>query len=80
MEIKIGEYVRTSKGYIFKIEHNKMVQGLRFLDAQYGTITKHSPNIIDLIEVGDIVHTRDVLNEDIIYIWTEEYLKALKED
>lgn len=43
-------------------------------------IVKHSKNIIDLIEVGDIVHTRDVLNEDIVYIWSEEYLKALKED
>ena len=43
-------------------------------------IAKHSKNIIDLIEVGDIVHTRDVLNEDIVYIWSEEYLKALKED
>lgn len=29
-------------------------------------IANHSFNIIDLIEVGDIVHTRDVLNEDII--------------
>lgn len=43
-------------------------------------IKKHSKNIINLIEVGDIVHTRDVLNEDIVYIWSEEYLKALKED
>ena len=43
-------------------------------------ITKHSKNIIDLIEVGDIVHTRDVLNEDIVYIWSEEFLKACKED
>ena len=43
-------------------------------------IVKHSKDIIDLIEVGDIVHTRDVLNEDIVYIWSEEYLKALKED
>ena len=43
-------------------------------------IVKHSKNIIDLIEVGDIVHTRDVLNEDIVYIWSEEYLKTLKED
>lgn len=43
-------------------------------------IVKHSKNLIDLIEVGDIVHTRDVLNEDIVYIWSEEYLKALKED
>lgn len=39
-----------------------------------------SENIIDLIEVDDIVHTRDVLNEDIAYIWSEEYLKAIKED
>lgn len=55
MDIKVGEYVRTSKGYIFKIEHNKMVQGLKFLNAQYGNIRKNSTNIIDLIEVGDIV-------------------------
>ena len=43
-------------------------------------IVKHSKNLVDLIEVEDIVHTRDVLNEDIVYIWSEEYLKALKED
>lgn len=41
---------------------------------------KHSKNIIDLIEVGDIVEIFDVLNEDVIYIWNEEMLKALKED
>ena len=43
-------------------------------------IVKHSKNIIDLIEVGDIVKTYDVLNNDIIYIWSEDMLKALKED
>ena len=43
-------------------------------------IVKHSKNIIDLIEVGDIVHTRDVLNEDIAYIGSKEYLEELKED
>ena len=48
--IKIGEYVRTGKGYIFKIEHNKMVQGLKFLHAQYGIISKHSFNLVDLVE------------------------------
>ena len=36
--------------------------------------------LIDLIEVGDIVEIFDVLNEDVIYIWSEEMLKALKED
>ena len=43
-------------------------------------IVKHSKNIIDLVEVGDIVHIKDVLHEDITYIWSEDYLKALKED
>ena len=43
-------------------------------------IANHSKNIIDLIEVGDIVEIFDVLNEDVIYIWSEEMLKALKED
>lgn len=43
-------------------------------------IVKHSFNIIDLIEVGDIVETFDVLHNDIVYIWNEEMLKALKED
>ena len=43
-------------------------------------ITKHSENIIDLIEVGDIVEVFDVLHNDIVYIWNEEMLKALKED
>lgn len=44
------------------------------------SIANHSPNIIDLIEVGDIVGTFDVLHNDIVYIWNEEMLKALKED
>lgn len=43
-------------------------------------VKKHSPNIIDLIEVGDIVEVFDVLHNDIVYIWNEEMLKALKED
>lgn len=41
---------------------------------------KVSEDLIDLIEKGDIVETFDVLNEDVIYIWSEEMLKALKED
>jgi hypothetical protein len=41
---------------------------------------KHSPNIIDVIEVGDIVEVFDVLHNDIIIVWHKEVLKALKED
>lgn len=54
-EIKVGEYVRTDKGHILKIEHNKMVQGLKLLHKQYGTIEKHSKNPKNLIQAGDIV-------------------------
>lgn len=44
------------------------------------TFIKHSKNIIDLIEVGDIVEIYDVLHNDIICIWSDDMLKALKED
>lgn len=44
------------------------------------SIAKHSFNIIDLIEVGDIVEIFDVLHNAIVYIWNEGMLKALKKD
>lgn len=43
-------------------------------------ITKHSFNLIDLIEVRDIVFIQDVLNNDFVYIYDDEILKAVKED
>lgn len=62
MEIKVNDYVRTDKGYIVKIdEENKNLQMLKFLDVEYGNIVKHSPNIIDLIEIGDILRILDNL-------------------
>lgn len=67
--IEINEYVRTDKGYIFKIdEEKKNLQIANFLDAEYGKIVKHSEHLIDLIEVGDIVNGYRVLAiEDSIY-------------
>lgn len=59
MEIKVGEYVRTRNGIIFKTteywveEYNK--------EPEAYTILKHSPNIIDLIEIGDILRILDNL-------------------
>lgn len=84
--IEVGEYIRTDNGligkyYINKNSFNVIVSNEKEIGIDIEKdIVKHSKNIIDLIEVGDIVHTRDVLNEDIVYIWSEEYLKALKED
>lgn len=62
--MKIGDYVRTNDGYINKIK--KVNQWNALVDARdlFGEeinianneIIKSSPNIIDLIEIGDIVN------------------------
>lgn len=87
--IKKDDYARLNTGEIVKVigirENNVTKKAIYFgiYDEDWcdsAAVENFSENIIDLIEVGDIVHTRDVLNEDIVYIWSEEYLKALKED
>lgn len=66
MDIKVGEYIRTRNGDIGKLEQivkgvadeydyiltNTLLNYCGFLEE----IEKHSFNIIDLIEVGDIVN------------------------
>lgn len=88
MEICVSEYVRTKAGHLYKITRidengliywNKIQCGWS-MEQLKDIVAKHSKNIIDLVEVGDIVHIKDVLHEDITYIWSEDYLKALKED
>lgn len=67
MEIEVGEYVRTKRGYIRKVIRRDMdkhiLLDIGFEGANYLTkveekdyIVKHSKNIIDLIEVGDYVN------------------------
>ena len=57
MEIKVGEYVRTRQGIIFQATENIKINVSipkkyeKFADE----ITKHSFNIIDLLETDDIV-------------------------
>lgn len=52
MDIEVGEYVRTDKGHIFKIDKEKKnLQIAKFLNAEYGNIVKHSKELIDLVEV-----------------------------
>lgn len=91
-ELEIGEFVRTKNGIIDKIENYSLgccvwhcVKGMcidrcNTIGTHLTDIVKHSKNIIDLVEVGDIVHIKDVLHEDITHIWSEDYFKALKED
>ena len=58
-EIKIGEYVRTSIGKIYKLTEKKQEQienypkFLQYIEQK--SIVKHSFNIIDLIEYDDVL-------------------------
>lgn len=58
-EIKVGEYIRTKDGCIFKATEYWL--GECYSDRV--NIKKHSPNIIDLIEVGDYVNGSKVVAE-----------------
>lgn len=81
-EIKVNDYIRTYQGDIGKAKTITST-GIIIEDERhihFDGVTKHSQNIIDLIEVGDIVEIFDVLHNDIFYIWNEEMLKALRED
>lgn len=60
-EIQVGEYCRTDKGIIFKVDKEKKNLDIAiFLDVEYGKIVKHSKNIIDLIELGDFINGNKV--------------------
>lgn len=59
-EIKVGEYCRTDKGKLFIVDKDKLtLQVCKFFSVEYGEIIKHSSNIIDLIEVGDILKLKN---------------------
>ena len=61
----------------YTIDYNENTYG-RFDD--YG-ITKHSKNILDLIEVGDLLHIKiRNAHEFIYYILDEDYLKMVKQN
>ena len=59
-EIKVNDYIRTDDGRIYKLED---LEDEVFLnDKFYNNIVKHSPNLIDLIEVGDYVNGSKVID------------------
>ena len=84
-DIKENEYVRTYLGEIGRVIAIKENPDRVVIDncgqiVLIADITKHSFNLIDLLEVGDIVFIEDVLNNDFIYIYNDEMLKAVKEN
>ncbi len=58
--MKVGDYIRTKKGYIRKIIPSFFDKDMVFVEThtwfKKKDIIKSSPNIIDLIEVGDYVN------------------------
>lgn len=67
-DIGIGEYVRTRNGYIIKVDEKTVIFDMgykeQYVDMEttiYGftweeeEIVKHSKQLIDLIEVGDVI-------------------------
>ena len=80
-EIEAGDYIRTERGYIFKVDKKKKVlAGVKFLDVQYGKIKKHSKNILDLIEIQDVVKVKDHDWIRIFNIDDEDILESFIED
>ena len=66
--------MRTKKGYIGKIiEYDNISDIYTVKDnedeywAESESVVKHSPNIIDLIEVGDYVNGKEVID-----LWKDE--------
>ena len=59
-EIENGEYVRTKNGEIYKLADKKDYDFIR--DKFYFQITKHSKQLIDLIEKDDYVNGYKVIN------------------
>ena len=66
-KIEVGEYVRTKDGYIIEVDKSTNIFNLgykeQYVDMEttiYGfnyeeEIVKHSKQLIDLIEVGDVI-------------------------
>ena len=92
MEINVGEYVRTRDGIIKRVssynpqENNPLWETLNGSVQMKGTITKHSKDIIDIIEVGDYVNGREVIsfeydhNDKRIYVNTISCLSFKNDD
>ena len=90
IEVEVGEYVRTKDGMITKaLSDDGLFLDIdkRYFDEQYHSmrkfitheqITKHSPNIIDLIEVGDYVNGELVasVSEESVEIGEGWHVKA----
>lgn len=79
-EIKVGDYVRSeigSFGKVTRIEDNKFLYENKTLITFIRNVKKHSPNIIDVLEKGDIA-TMKYRHLDVIKPLNETDIADLK--
>lgn len=81
--IKEEDYMRCNTGDIYRVVGSKGNRVYYIWGEHYwvdiSAITNFKEDITDLIEVGDIVHTKDVLNEDYYYMFDKEMVQATRE-
>ena len=70
MEIEVGEYVRTNKGYITKMTSEVFIKILIEGKSVFGKPLKHNKNIIKLLEKYDFI------NRECILDITGEYIRT----
>lgn len=70
MEIEVGEYVRTNKGYITKMNSEGFIKILIEGKSVFGKPLKHNKNIIKLLEKYDFI------NRECIIDITGEYIRT----
>lgn len=81
--IKVGDYIRTRKGYIRKVIgrdcDNHIVLDIHLEGDNYITkiedIIKHSKDIIDLIKEGDIIKVYFPIKKITRKVYVDEYFK-----
>ena len=90
-KIEVGEYVRTKDGRIDKVEifsvgcvwhceNGMCIDGCNHIVTHLEEIIKHSKQLIDLIEIGDIVEIRTGLHSSFKYfVENEDDLLLLEE-
>ena len=82
--IEVNEYVRTKDGKIDKLINSNFYMSI-YVECEKGlylieNIVKHSKQLIDLIEVGDIVEIRTGLHSSFKYfVENEDNLLLLEE-
>lgn len=87
-KIEVGEYVRTKKGKIDKVErfsvgccvwyceNGMYIDECNCVGTHLEDIVKHSKQLIDLIEVGDFVNEMEILHieDNKLYVeWNNEF-------